>query len=87
MKRLAIVLAACLVQCQPVPAVEPGEDEKGNPVIRLTAQEAALCNQGGGCALVTESALRAHMMRIYQAGYRAAVEAAIKEVPKCGRDV
>lgn len=88
MNRAALILSVLLAQCQPVPAAEPGEDDKGNPIVRLTVQEALLCNQGGGCALITEGALRAHMMQAYQAGYRAAVEAAIKDrsAPKCGLD-
>lgn len=90
MKRL-IHIWACLTlaYCQPAPstAAEPGEDDKGNPIVRLTVQEALMCNQGGGCALITEGALRSHMMQAYQAGYRAAIEAAIKDRAKqCGRD-
>lgn len=85
--RPAAALVLVLAQCQPVPAAEPGEDDKGNPIVRLTVQEALMCNQGGGCALITEGALRSHMMQAYQAGYRAAIEAAIKDRAKqCGRD-
>ena len=84
--RPAAALVLVLAQCQPVPAAEPGEDDKGNPIVRLTVQEALMCNQGGGCALITEGALRSHMMQAYQAGYRAAVEAALKERKQCGRE-
>ena len=87
MKRLIHVwVCVALAHCQPVPAAEPGEDDKGNPIVRLNVQEALMCNQGGGCALITEGALRSHMMQAYQAGYRSAVEAALKDRKQCGRD-
>ena len=89
MKRLIHVwVCVALAYCQPAPSVaaEPGEDDKGNPIVRLTVQEALMCNQGGGCALITEGALRSHMMQAYQAGYRSAVEAAMKDRKQCGRD-
>lgn len=87
--RPAAALVLVMAQCQPAPAAEPGEDDKGNPIVRLTVQEALMCNQGGGCALITEGALRAHMTQAYRAGYRAAVEAVLKEraAPKCERGV
>lgn len=81
--RPAAALVLVLAHCQPVPAAEPGEDDKGNPIVRLTVQEALMCNQGGGCALITEGALRSHMMQAYQAGYRAAIKDRAKQ---CGRD-
>lgn len=85
--RLAVAtIVVAAVSCGPVPAWEPATDDKGMPIIRLTAYEAQMCASAGGCRIVTTQALVGMAQDAYRSGVRAAEEAAKKDKPICMRD-
>lgn len=82
MNRAALLLPVLLAQCGPVPAWEPAADDKGAPIIRLTAGEAAMCASSGGCRVVTTQALMGLAQDAYRTGVAAGMKAAEEEARK-----
>lgn len=81
--RLAVAtLVVAAVSCGPVPAWEPALDDKGAPIIRLSASEAAMCASSNGCRVVTTQALMGLAQDAYRMGVAAGTKAAEEEARK-----
>lgn len=82
MNRAALILSVLLAQCGPVPAWEQALDDKGAPIIRLTAIEAAMCASSNGCRVVTTRALMGLAQDAYRTGVAEGMKAAEEEARK-----